>query len=71
MAVICSVEFPDTPAGKASLGLAVIELLDARRQFVVTPAFDVGPDGPQVTTGFILSYPAAPVLIADDEPVPA
>jgi hypothetical protein len=62
MAVTCSAEFDRSPAGKASLGLVVIDLLDAGRQFAVTPTFD--------PPGFILSWPGAPI-VTEAEPEPA
>lgn len=54
-----SAEFIDDARGRASLLQACAELLQAGRQFAVTPRFDVTPGGPVVKAGFILSWPAA------------
>lgn len=54
-----SAEFTDTPAGRASIGLVVQDLLAAKRQFTCSPQFDVGPEGLHLTSGFLLSWPGA------------
>lgn len=66
-----SAEFGDTPAGRAALLRTAAELLEARRQFAVTPQFDGTGEGLSVRPGFLLSWPASPDPVAPDAPTVA
>ena len=61
---ICSAEFDDTPGDRAALLRAAHDLLIAGRQFTAMPRFDVDAAGPHSTTGWTLSWPAAPLKAA-------
>jgi hypothetical protein len=70
MATTCSAEFDDTPAARATMGRMFQDLLEAGRQFAVTPRFDTGPQGLHVVPGFIVSWPGAVPAELEAAPAP-